>query len=176
MSGDIEDFLKRAAQRRQARQAGAPVPGPEPAPSRPEYTNARRERQVRPAQENDDELVVAEVIQQPLAQRIEELKRSQAAAQEIRQDARQGTAARRDTATAKTEAARQARVAAQTPLPAARPPQGITANSTSAERQAASASHPDVLIDELLKSLSSPGGLRKAILLHEILDRPEHRW
>jgi hypothetical protein len=176
MSGDIEDFLKRAAQRRQARQGGSPA-APPPAPSsRPEYTNARRERVVRPAEDDDDELVVAEVIQQPLSQRIEELKRSQAAAQATRQDARQGTAARRDTATAKAEAARVERVVTQTPTPVVRPPQAISATSTSAERQAAASSHPDALIDELLKSLSSPGGLRKAILLHEILDRPEHRW
>lgn len=174
MSGDIEDFLKRAAQRRQARQGGSPEPSPAAPPPRPEYSSARRERVARPVEDDDDELVVAEVVQQPLSERIAELKRTQAAAQASRQDARQGTAARRDTATAKAEAARLKRVMAQTPAPAARPPQNISA--TSAERQAAASSHPDALIDELLKSLSSPGGLRKAILLHEILDRPEHRW
>lgn len=191
MSGDIEDFLKRAAERRQARQASRPASAQQtqkPA-ARPEYTDSRRERTVRPRE--DDELIVAEVIEQPLAKRIAELKQKQADAQAVTQAGRAGSASKRDAVAVESDMARNDRNRAtrraadradaalqsrrgNTPLSAP-----IAAQTAAAQRNAAAAGQADPaneLIEDLLLSLKSPGGLRRAILLHEILDRPVHRW
>jgi len=192
MSGDIEDFLKRAAERRQARQASrpaAPQQTQKPA-ARPEYTDSRRERTVKP-REDDDELIVAEVVEQPLAKRIADLKQKQADAQAVTQAGRVGSAAKRDAVAVESDmsrndrnratrrAADRAEAAIQsrrgnTPLSAP-----IAAQTAASQRNAAAAGQADPaneLIEELLQSLKSPNGLRRAILLHEILDRPVHRW
>jgi len=192
MSGDIEDFLKRAAERRQARQASRPAPAqqpPRPA-ARPEYTDSRRERSVRP-QDDDDELVVAEVIEQPLAKRIAELKQKQADVQAAKQSSRAGSASKRDAVAVESDmsrndrnratrrAADRAEAAMQSrrgTSPLAAPAAAQTAAS---QRNALAAGQLDsdgAFIDELLQSLKSPHGLQRAVLLHEILDRPVHRW
>jgi hypothetical protein len=192
MSGDIEDFLKRAAERRQARQANRPAT-PHQAqrpPARPEYTDSRRERTVRP-REDDDELIVAEVVEQPLAKRIAELQQKQAESQAAKQADRAGSASKRDVvavesdmtrndrnretrrAADRAEAAMQSR-RGNTPLAAP-----IAAQTAASQRNAIAAGQIDSgneLINELLQSLKSPQGLQRAVLLHEILDRPVHRW
>lgn len=195
MSGDIEDFLKRAAERRQSRQATRPAAQPAktpPAsrnPARPEYTDSRRERTV-PPHEDDDDLVVAEVVEQPLAKRIAELKQKQAEAQAAKQADRAGPIARREASAADKETRRKdpnrnrpASSVRNEPLGAARRA-GASAGSsaqtpgslTPSAAPVASADSGQALIDELLQSLKSPHGLQRAVLLHEILDRPVHRW
>jgi len=192
MSGDIEDFLKRAAERRQARQASrpaAPQQTQKPA-TRPEYTDSRRERTVRPREE-DDELIVAEVVEQPLAKRIAELKQKQADAQAVTQAGRAGSASKRDAVAvesdmAKNDRNRATRRAADRADAALQSRRGSTplsaplaAQTAASQRNAAAAGQADPaneLIEDLLLSLKSPQGLRRAILLHEILDRPVHRW
>ena len=152
MSGDLEDFLRRAAQRRQSKAAesqGKPRQGKPNAPGlkrvRPEYSNRKTERMVPPAEA--DEVLMAEIVEQAddsvsaRMQRLEESKRAAARAeQELakkRSKARAGTA--------KTEAADS--------LPS-------TNNAT----------------QELLAMLRRSDGIRQAVLLNEILNRPEHRW
>lgn len=191
MSGDIEDFLKRAAERRQARQANRPAAQqPQRPAARPEYTDSRRERTVRPRDE-DDELIVAEVVEQPLARRIADLKQKQADVQAAKQADRVGSAAKRDSVAAESDmsrndrnratrrAADRAEAALQSgrgSVPLAAP---IAAQTAASQRNAMAAGQADPgseLINELLQSLKSPHGLQRAMLLHEILDRPVHRW
>ena len=61
MPGDLEDFLKRAAQRREqnANRQQQQQPAQRPA-ARPEYTDSRRERQVGPV-DDEEEVFVAEL-------------------------------------------------------------------------------------------------------------------
>lgn len=85
MAGDLEDFLKRAAQRRQAKAAAQRQQQPR---ERPQYSNSRTERVVREvdpeevitAEVLDAEVLDAEVLDQDSiaerARRIEEAKRS----------------------------------------------------------------------------------------------------
>lgn len=191
MSGDIEDFLKRAAERRQARQAGRPA-GPQQPPrpaARPEYTDSRRERTVRPR--DDDEMVVAEVIEQPLAKRIADLQQKQADVQAAKQSDRAGSAAKRDAVAVESEmtrndrlramrrAADRAEAALQSRRGSAPLAAPVAAQTAASQRNAIAAGQADAggeLINELLQSLKSPNGLQRAILLHEILERPVHRW
>lgn len=191
MSGDIEDFLKRAAERRQARQANRPAPPQQsqrPA-ARPEYTDARRERSVGP-REDDDDLVVADVIEQPLARRIADLKQKQAESQAAKQAGRVGSAAKRDSVAVESDMSRNDRIratrrAADRAEAALQSRRGNTpldaplAAQTAASQRNAIAGQGDSggeLITELLRSLKGPNGLQRAVLLHEILDRPVHRW
>lgn len=167
MSGDIEDFLRRAAERRQARQGNRPAPAASPA--RHEYSDARRERlpQARP---DDDELVVAEVIEEPMSRKLAELRQAQAAAQATREANahKQASLAKRlkraERAAAKTQAQRST---PQSPL-RSNPATSLTAAVTPPPE-------PDLIV-ELQEALRTPHGLRSAMLLHEILARPEHRW
>ncbi len=192
MSGDIEDFLKRAAERRQARQSNRPASGQQPQrpASRPEYTDSRRERSAQP-RDDDEEFIVAEVIEQPLAKRIAELKQKQADAQAAKQSNRAGSASKRDAVAAESDmsrndrnratrrAADRADAAMQSrrgASPLAAPAAAQTAASQRNAMAAGQINSDGALIDELLQSLKSPHGLQRAILLHEILDRPVHRW
>jgi hypothetical protein len=192
MSGDIEDFLKRAAQRRQARQANQPPAPPktQQPPPRPEYTDARRERSVQPV-DDDDEIVIAEMIQQPLAERIADLQRKQADSQASKQAGRAGSAAKRDAVAGESDMARNdrnraTRRAADRAEAAIQSRRGnsplaapVAAQTAAAMRNAVASGQADCdteLMKDLLQSLKSPNGLRHAVLLHEILDRPVHRW
>jgi hypothetical protein len=164
MAGDLEDFLRRAAERRKAkaaqqkqqpqRQAKQPAqqrpaqqrPAQKPPQRRqPEYTDRRAERIVRPEPEP---IPVAEVIEEPtdsLAARKRRLEEAKKAAER-----------------AKAEAAKRAssvRSASSQPTSSGTAP-ALTGDFAS----------------DLLKMLKHPNGIKQAILLREILDRPEHRW
>ncbi len=147
MAGDLEDFLRRAAERRKAKAAQQQQQQPQqrrqPAPPRrpqPEYTDRRAERIVRPEPEP---VLVAEIVEDPLAERRRKLAEAKKAA-----------------AKAQAEAAKKAKRS------------GAAAPRSSGATPALTG---DVAGD-LIKILQHPGGLRQAILLREILDRPEHRW
>jgi hypothetical protein len=82
MSGDLEDFLRRAAQRRQAKAAQQQPPAPR---QRPQYSDRRTERIVRPVEA--DEILTAEIVEeedpnsfQARMRRVEEAKRAAAKA------------------------------------------------------------------------------------------------
>ena len=148
MSGDLEDFLRRAAQRRQAKAAQSAQPAAKPR-QRPQYSNSRTERVARNVESNQvrDEILVAEVVEDDIA-----TKRDQLEAKRERQRAE--TAADQ----AKTAATRSA------------------TNRSPASSDASSAALSSQAGMDLLAALRSPGGVRQAILLKEILDRPTHRW
>ena len=87
MSGDLEDFLKRAAQRRaqkQQQQGGMSRPSAPPRRS-PEYTDSRQERQIR--QQVEQPIPVAEPIEpiDPLAEKRRKLKEAKRRAKEARE-------------------------------------------------------------------------------------------
>ena len=139
MSGDLEDFLRRAAQRRQAKEAQQQS-SQRPPRQKPQYSNRRTERMVEPV----EEVVVAEVIEEPISplaeahRRVEEAKRAAAQAEA-------------ELAT-KSKGQRKS---------------GVSISTT------VSTGNPGL---DLVHMLSNHGGLRQAILLNEILERPEHRW
>jgi hypothetical protein len=141
MAGDLEEFLRRAAARRQQQTS---VQKPQPvAPRRepPQYSDSRTERIVR--SEPEPVLLAAEVV--------ENSHNSYAAQLQQIDDARRAAAA------AERKAAQAARNAAE------------VVRSASATTGANAA-------QELIRLIRRPGGIQQAILLREILDRPEHRW
>lgn len=145
MAGDIEDFLKRAAQRRQvkaAEQARRPEP---PQPSRPRYSNIRSERVVIPV-EDADEILTAELIEDDTDSISNRMKRL-------------------------AEAKRVAAAGAEEAGDRMRESRGMLSRSKIVKKQFTG--NP---VQDLLSTLNHPGGLQQAILLREILDRPEHRW
>lgn len=144
MSGDLEDFLRRAAQRRQAKAAQQQQPKPKPVRQRPQYSDRHSERVVDAALV--DEPVTAEIVEEdvyPLAEQRRRLEQSRQAA----------AAAEAEAAKDRAKLKRRAGTQSTKSLPLT----GITA-------------------EDLLRLLSSPQGVRQAILLREVLDRPEHRW
>ncbi|MDA9858027.1 hypothetical protein N9D23_07885 [Rubripirellula sp.] len=147
MSGDLEDFLRRAAQRRQAKAAQANQPAAAPR-KRPQYSNSRTERVTRTVEtQATDEVLVAEVVDHHSTNQYD----------------------RRETGTQRQQAEtaqKQAEAAATR----------SAAGQSSTKNDAASSALNSQAGIELLAALRSPGGVRQAILLREILDRPTHRW
>ncbi len=146
MSNDLEEFLRRAAERRRAKQEKKPPPARPSSP--PQYTDARSERVVREEVIEDDELPVATLVQ--------DLTPHSLAAPGERS---LSTHPMEGTANVRLDGLRPDVAAASTPvLPHTR-------------RDVEQPSPGD-----LVKLLRSPGGLRQAILLREVFDRPQHRW
>lgn len=87
MSGDLEDFLRRAAQRRQAKAAEAQSAPKSTPKTRPQYTDSRSER-IPQVVEEAEEILVAEFVDDDgssIAARMKRLadaKRAAAAAEE----------------------------------------------------------------------------------------------
>ena len=149
MSGDLEDFLRRAAQRRQAKSAQQPQP--QARRPKPQYSNRDTERVVDAV--IVDEPMMAEVVAEdssPLAAQQGHLQESRKAA-----------------ALAQAEAAKQ-----MSQIKGRRQAKGRPAAGTGPSSLALSG----VTSEDLVRLLSSPQGIKQAILLREILDRPEHRW
>ena len=147
MSGDLEDFLRRAAQRRQAKSAQAEKPAAASRPrQRPQYSNSRTERVVRTVDdEAHDEVLAATVVEDSnsLSNRRKKLEAAQAEA-----------------ARAQAETAEKLKKVKQ----------------ASGKGGAVAAALTGDAGESLLAALKSPNGLRQAILLREIIDRPTHRW
>ncbi|WP_144058097.1 hypothetical protein [Novipirellula maiorica] len=154
MAGDLEDFLRRAAQRRQAN-AGNPPAAARPAAAqpavpeqrkRPQYSNHRTERMIR---EVEEEIYVAEVVEdepspwQERQRKIEEAKRAAAEAESMAAKA--------------MDKVKKSGAQASHPLDGG--PQ-MTGNVAA----------------DLIRLLHSPQGVQQAVLLREILDRPIDRW
>ena len=148
MSGDLEDFLRRAAQRRQAKAAQANQPAAAPR-KRPQYSNSRTERVARTVETDraTDEVLVAEVVDHNSINKYDRRKTSTEQQQAKAVEKQAGTAAANS-----------------------------ATDRSSSKRDAASAALNSQAGIELLNALRSPGGVRQAILLREILDRPTHRW
>ena len=144
MPDDLEDFLRRAAARRQAKAAQQPPAQPAaPAPRpKPQYSDRRTERVVRP---REDEILVAEVVEEPneFQKRQEQVRKAKQKAQEA----------------AAELASAQKKQKSRKPKPSVSSPP-ISRNPA----------------ENLIALLQRPGGIQQAVLLREILDRPEHRW
>ncbi len=146
MSGDLEDFLRRAAKRRQAKAAQQQQTQPAPR-SRPEYSDRHRER-----------VVDAIIVEEPAdVEVVEEDSNSLAARQRRLEESKKAAAAAQAEAAQRMKKVKGRAAAAATKGDAAVALTGNTAH-------------------DLLRLLSQPGGIKQAILLREILDRPEHRW
>jgi predicted DNA binding protein len=144
MSGDLEDFLRRAAQRRQAKAAQQSEPAPQRQP--PQYSDRRTERLVQ-ARETD-EVLTAEVVQDDSSSIAARLRRIEEAKQAAKQ--------------AEAEAAKKLTKVRGTSLRSKSPSVAVAM--------------PENQTQGLIRMLRDSGGIRQAILLREILDRPEHRW
>ena len=143
MSGDLEDFLRRAAQRRQAK--AAQQQQSEPRRQAPQYSNRRTERMVQVP--DSDEVLTAEIVEEDPNSFAARLRRVEEAKQAA--------------AKAEAEAAKK--------LKRAKGP----GRSKSSGAAVALTGNPT---QNLIKMLQHSGGIQQAILLREILDRPEHRW
>ena len=161
MSGDLEDFLRRAAQRR-AEKAQQQAPAQPQRPT-PEYSSRRQERIIR---EEPEDVVMAEVVEEDevSVRRQREIEKAKQLAARARNQAKQQ---KRQATQAKAKPKTSTRTKAKSKASAA----GKTASSAPAS--------PVVtgnMAEDLIAMLRRPGGIQQAILLREILDRPEHRW
>ena len=159
MAGDLEDFLRRAAARRQAKAGQAAAPAqPQPQQqqqqsraqrARQEYTNRNTERQVR-----QEDIVVAEVVEEdPFAARRQKIANAKKLAAKARAQANK----------------------AENKQKAAKASAKQAAKSASKSKSAAKVG-PELggaPIDDLLKLIRQPNGIQQAVLLREILDRPK---
>ncbi|MCO8123032.1 hypothetical protein NHH03_14885 [Stieleria sp. TO1_6] len=150
MAGDLEEFLRRAAERRaqkQQQQTGAKPaaqpPRPKPPRPKPEYTDSRRERQVRKPVE--EAIPVAEIVQpvNPLAEQQRRLAESQ-----------------------KKAAAAKARVAKQQ----------LDIHEPGEQNRGVISIAGGSPAEQLLDLMQRPSGLQQAFLLREILERPDFDW
>ena len=160
MSGDLEDFLKRAAARRQAKTTQQQATQQQAPPKRvpPQYSDSRTERN--PHSGPVDEVVEAEVVS---ASVVEDVVMAQPVTQQKSSNAAAGKpdrVARRAKAKAEAKAEREFASQAYDQAPA------TTGSQPSAGFSA----------ENLIEMLKRPEGVQQAILLREILDRPEHRW
>ena len=171
MSGDLEDFLRRAAQRRQAKaaqgrdtqgrdtqgrdtqgraaqgQSGGALPGGgRPGAKRRPEYSDRKTERIVSAHDAD-EVLMAEVVEDHEDSIAVRMQRIEAA--------------KRTAAAAEAELARRKTRTSS---------QGETFETLGG---IPFTGHP---AEDLLRLLRQPGGVQQAILLKEILDRPEHRW
>ena len=179
MSSELEDFLKRAAQRRAEHVA---VRGEQQqraqkrnlAPQSPEYTDRNRERAA-PAYDDDDEIFVAEVVQ-PDADEYPTLSSTSLAEHHVVSTIGSSSLARE---AAKGEAVDRA----YSPSSSQAPSNYETWASWSeagGQQNREQAYAPKVTKNAsasgLLQLLKSPLGVKQAFLMREILDRPSSRW
>jgi len=148
MAGDLEDFLRRAAQRRQQKSAGQQQPAA-PARRKPQYSDSRTERNPRPAPAGEP-VITAEIIQDVAEAST---NRSANAPQQ------------------RAEAAKRAADQAKANVAAA-----IKSAGNKSATQSSRSDIPHNPLVALVRQLQRPGGIQQAILMREILDRPEHRW
>ncbi len=159
MAGDLEDFLKRAASRRQAKAAQetqqAKKNAAGPARAR-EYTDSRRERTVRQSEDLIDDAITGEIV--------DEIGPSLAEERLAMQQQKIAAAKKKAAAIEAATAARRKKEGLPPKLEKAAPVQAEGITLTGDLRQ------------DVLRLMTSPVGLQQAFLLKEILDRPDHRW
>ncbi|WP_164101824.1 hypothetical protein [Candidatus Laterigemmans baculatus] len=180
MSGELEDFLRRAAQRR-AENAAARKDRPQP-PRRPEYTQRDRER-VMTSSDPDEEIVVADLVP---AQPVEERRLQRTSVgQESAEAIRRKLKAKLEQASAKQS--RQGH-AGGSENRATGGDQGNSGQSTTGQGvgmlgqmarksdAVTGTSGGSPALQAVLRLIHDPHGVDQAILAREILDRPTHRW
>jgi len=148
MAGDLEDFLRRAAQRRQqkAQQQKQQQAAAAAARREPPQYSDRRTERVTRPVELDEPVLTAQIVEDGSASQIEAMRRLE--------DAKHANKL------AKRKAKREQK-------------ESMASEAKRTNTGSESAGNP---AEELVRLLRSPGGIQQAILLREILDRPEHRW
>lgn len=149
MAGDLEDFLRRAAQRRAETAGARPKPPQQQPPRRPEYTDRNRERSMS-TKDVDEEVVIADIVPPAVE-----------AARNVRV---------RTASTPPHSESRPKILLEPAPVKAPRAPH-VASQVTENPDVAASAT-----VQALLRLMTDPNGIRQAILAREILDPPHHRW
>lgn len=170
MGNELEDFLKRAAQRRaehiavrgeqQQREQQRAMPA-----RAPEYTDRNRERMATLV-EDDEEVFVAEVVPSGLAGQPAYTS---------------GLADRHLSTLAESSAVDQAYAPTSHQTPSnyeTRASWNEPGQQSGSSGQAGQANKPqgNASASALVKLLKSPNGVRQAFLMREILDRPANRW
>lgn len=169
MSGDLEDFLARAAKRRAekaSQQREQEVRG-QTQRSRTavqsQYSNRKTERLVR-LDDDDDEILEAEIVAELVPEKTTKRLNDAKAASPISlgQKVSEQKTSEQKTSEQKTRVLRSSRSpksgeSTGRALPAGESSTGINAL-------------------ELVQMLGRPGGVRQAFLLKEIIDRPVKRW
>lgn len=164
MSGDLEDFLKRAAERRQAKAAQQQAP-PKRVP--PQYSDSRTERVPRPAP--TDEVVEAQIVSASVVEDVV-VAETMPVAQKRFEKAK---SARRQKNAKKAAESRQTRSGPEEPnanTESMSKPYNEEQEMTGNRQSTGSST------ENLVEMLKRPKGVQQALLLREILDRPEHRW
>ena len=158
MAGDLEEFLRRAAEkRRKAMEAVREDAGT------PTHKHTAASERVIRAEEIEPVDVVEAMPVDPRPGRSQQPSPRRVPAP----------------ATRRTPAQSTGRVQAPRPSPppaGPAPPAAVPPTPAAAVPGPPISDRPTVVADNLLDRLRSPGGLREAMLLREILDRPTHRW
>lgn len=155
MARDIEEFLRKAAQRRaQAQQAANQARG-----GPPQGARAQPARQPQPSSQRQPDIVIGEVVE-PVV--VEESLRSKL------KD--------RDAHRASEVALADEKIAAHLHE---KFEHHLGSLRHLADSSASTGEGPDPTnrtVDELVRMLRNPTSLRAAIIISEVLERPEHRW
>lgn len=202
MSNDLEEFLKRAAQRRQANQAKEATQKTA-AKQKPasQYSDARSERTIR-IEPEDDEILMAEIIPDDVSRMAPQRKNSDRSGSSQRSASSRSNSSQRNSGESPadvqrrppprraTERPRRAESrsakAIQNPIQTVNPVGEIAPMATGKADRTGSqddfyavrndANMGELNVADLIAALQSPAGFRQAILMKEILDRPTHRW
>lgn len=172
MSGDLEDFLRRAAERRQAKAIQQKQNQSTPKKRvPPQYSNRRTERSPRPVQ--DAEIVEAEVVTPSGTENVPVAK----AVTATQGRSRQATRSVRQTVSNPGNRV-QSTPASKPDISATALQQGSSSSKPYIDSTVAADDQKQVgfSAEDLVAMLKRPGGVQQALLLREILDRPEHRW
>ncbi len=175
MSGDLEDFLKRAAERRQAKAAQQKQSAPQKRVP-PQYSDRRTERAPRPLP--DVEVVEAEVVEAQVVS-VSSADNVVVARAATENQARRKQADRSGSQkAAKTGAKAPSRIAREAKAKSTAVSDDNSNSTPYAQPTATNGSQQSngFSAADLVAMLKRPGGVQQAILLREILDRPEHRW
>lgn len=181
MAGDLEDFLRRAAQRRAEAAATRPKQAQPQSPRRPEYTDRNRERSTS-TDDADEEVVVADLVP-PVVQPRRQTPQppSPGPIQRGSVPIQRGAGPIQRVPEQIQRATQQIQIAAQQTQ---RDVQRAQHAVGEAQRSALEAQRlndipefaADPTVQALLRLMTNPSGIRQAILAREILDPPHHRW
>lgn len=197
MASELEDFLRRAAQRR-AENAAARAERPQP-PRRPEYTDRNRER-VTTSSDPDDEIVVADLVPTqagPTPPVDERQRRGTPSADESADAIRRKLQTVLNKPDTSPSGLTQSNVGQSgsglgggglggsglggaglggSSLGNLGQGPGLLGDMARSGDKAASAPSGSPPLQALLRLMKEPDGIDQAILAREILDRPTHRW
>ena len=169
MSGDLEDFLKRAAERRQAKAAQQKQSAPQKRVP-PQYSDRRTERT--PKSVPDAEIVEAQLVTASVVENVAVAQAVTGSQDRSRQAGRSGgrKATKADAAPSRLAREAETQAAAGNAGDSDSTPYSQSNSTTDSQKSGGFSA------EDLVAMLKRPGGVQQALLLREILDRPEHRW